>query len=335
VSTPLRSPTLEEAVAGLGGSLADLSLLAGDGSDRQFFRLSGDPSLILLYHPTPPGGRVTENDSYFLLGGHLSRRGLPVPEIFTYCREEGWMLLEDLGDLSLEGAVKEAPGEEARRGWYHQALKVLVDMQLKGREGFDPAWCFDTPEVDRPFLRERECGYFVWAFLKGCLGLDADAAALEPDFQHLLARALPGGPHFFLHRDFQSRNLFIKEGRVRVIDFQGGRLGPLGYDLAALLIDPYVALAPAFQEDLLEHYLDLLTARLPLDRPRFREQYRYLALCRNLQALGAYGFLSRVKGKTYFEAYIPQALSSLRRRLGERPGEFPRLEEVLAGIPGG
>jgi hypothetical protein len=255
-----------------------------------------------------------------------------VPEIYDYCRKEGWMLLEDLGDVSLESALKSHPGEEQIRCWYPKALEVLLNMQLAARDGFDPSWCFDTPRVDRPFLRERECGYFVRAFLQGYLGLELTMGELAPDFDRLLARALPLGTDYFLHRDFQSRNLFIKEGDLRVIDFQGGRLGPLGYDVAALLIDPYVELSPAWQEELLKYYLELLKARLPVDPAAFRDQYHHLALCRNLQILGAFGFLTRVKGKGYFEQYIPGALAGLRRRLKERTGEFPRLEQAVVDV---
>ncbi len=326
---------LRAALAALGASHSPGQPLAGDGSDRRFYRLLGSPPVILLSHPYAPGGGVNENDSYFLIGRHLRARGVPVPEIYEYCREEGWLLLEDLGDISLEQVLKRQPAEEQVRFWYRQALEILVDMQLKGREGFEPAWCFDTPVVDRPFLRERECGYFVRAFLQGYQGLRGSFEELTADFERLLELALPPGEHYFLHRDFQSRNLFVKEGRLRVIDFQGGRLGPLGYDLAALLIDPYAALAPAWPGEFLEYYLALLRARRPEAEEACRAQFRYLSLCRNLQILGAYGFLSRIKGKTYFETYIPPALNSLRRQLKERPGEFPGLERIVEAGGGG
>ena len=187
--------------------------------------------------------------------------------------------------------------------------------------------------VHRPFLWERELGYFVRAFLQGYLGLEVEIDELAPDFERLLTRALIAAPNFFLHRDFQSRNLMIKNGRLRVIDFQGGRLGPLGYDVASLLIDPYVNLSPAWQEELLGHYLDLLQERLPgVDREAFTGQYRHLALCRNLQILGAFGYLTRVKQKANFARYIPTAVAGLRRRLAEREGEFPLLEQVVASL---
>jgi hypothetical protein len=208
-------------------------------------------------------------------------------------------------------------------------------MQIKGKEGFDSAWCFDTPVLHRPFLWERECAYFVRAFLNNYLGLKVDMEDLGPDFERLLTGALPPGPNYFLHRDFQSRNLFITGGRLRVIDFQGGRLGPLGYDAASLLIDPYVNLSPAWQTELLTYYLDLLQDRLEVDQAAFREQYYHLALCRNLQILGAYGYLTKVKGKDQFARYIPAALEGLRARLLARPGAFPRLEQLMESLPAG
>jgi N-acetylmuramate 1-kinase len=155
---------------------------------------------------------------------------------------------------------------------------------------------------------------------------------LGPDFERLLTGALPPGPNYFLHRDFQSRNLFITSGRLRVIDFQGGRLGPLGYDVASLLIDPYVNLSPAWQEEFLDYYLNLLTSRLEVDQAAFREQYYHLALCRNLQILGAYGYLTRVKGKDQFTRYIPAAVKALQRQLLARPEAFPRLTRLAAEL---
>ncbi len=323
---------LEAAAREHGVSLAGAQPLAGDGSDRAFFRLPGSPTKVLLWHPYAPGREVNENDSYYKIGSHLRAKGVPVPEIYHYCREEGWMLLEDLGDMSLEASLKSQQAGTQMRFWYRQALEILVDMQVRGLEGFSPAWCFDTPRVDAPFLKERECLYFVLAFLQGYLGLKMAAIELEPDFDRLVGLAASSPERYLLHRDFQSRNLMIKNGRLRLIDFQGARLGPLGYDAAALLIDPYVGLEPPWQEELLDYYLQELQKQVTLDEAAFREQYRYLALSRNLQILGAFGFLTKVKKKPQFARYIPGAAASLKRRLQEKPGEFPELEKVAAGL---
>ncbi|MFZ5450551.1 MAG: aminoglycoside phosphotransferase family protein [Thermodesulfobacteriota bacterium] len=323
---------LEDAAAAQGLSLAGAQPLAGDGSDRRFFRLMGSPTKVLLWYPYAPGGEVNENDSYYRIGSHLRAKGLPAPEIFHYCPEEGWLLLEDLGDIHLESALRGRAGEAQIPFRYREALNLLLQMQVAGQEGFDTAWCFDTPVVDGPFLRERECLYFVLAFLQGYQGLQLAAAELYADFDRLTKAAVALGERFFLHRDFQSRNLMIKDGRLRVIDFQGARLGPLGYDVAALLIDPYLGLSPERQEEFLAYYLQELKKRLAVEEEAWRRQYSYLALSRNLQILGAFGFLARAKKKAHFARYIPGALRELKRRLAEKAGEFPRLEEVVAQI---
>ncbi|MBI5237867.1 MAG: hypothetical protein HY887_05530 [Deltaproteobacteria bacterium] len=107
----------------------------------------------------------------------------------------------------------------------------------------------------------------------------------------------------------------------------------MGYDVAALLIDPYVGLSPEWQEEFLDYYLQELQRRSAVEDAAFRRQYRYLALSRNLQILGAFGFLTKVKKKTYFARHIPAAVKELRRRLEEKAGEFPRLEEVVLNLP--
>jgi aminoglycoside/choline kinase family phosphotransferase len=304
--------------------------LAADGSDRQFYRLQRPGhSLICLYHPCPPGGSVTENDSYLAIGRHLRHQGAPVPEIFTYCREEGWFLVEDLGDRSLQEHYQRQTDKAAQMELYHQALEVLIRLQVFGTQGFSPAWCFDTRYYDADLVRQRECHYFVQAFVQGYLGLEVASEELREDFELLLTRALEPPQKFLVHRDFQSRNLMVHHHQLWLIDFQGARLGPLQYDLAALLLDPYVELDFAVQETLLAHYLHLLQEQLPVDPADWRQRYTYVSLCRNLQILGAYGFLSRQKGKPFFQQFIPAACRSLLQRLEcLPPGDLPALRRV-------
>lgn len=306
--------------------------IAADGSNRRFYRLRGPRgSSICLYHPEPPGEPVTENDSFDAIGRHLRRQGLPVPEIYEYCRGEGWFLVEDLGNVSLQEHYRLQADLKARLRLYEQVLDVLVDLQTAGTEGFEPGWCFDTPAYDAPLVWQRECLYFLQAFVNDYLGLPTGVDEVGEDFAWLIRQALEPVQEFFLHRDFQSRNLMIHQGRVWLLDFQGARLGPLLYDLAALLLDPYVQLPEALQEALLTKYLNLLQTRLPLEPPVWRRRYTYVALCRNLQILGAYGFLSRQRGKTFFEQFIPSACGSLQHRLATLPEtELPHLRRLAA-----
>jgi len=129
----------------------------------------------------------------------------------------------------------------------------------------------------------------------------------------------------------QSRNIMLKEGDCYFIDFQGGRLGPVQYDLASLLIDPYVGLASEEQDHLLDYAVERMAVRRPLDAARFRRGFSACALCRNLQILGAFGFLSMVKGKTQFSRYIPAALQGLNFRLAAYGADvFPKLQRTAA-----
>jgi len=120
-----------------------------------------------------------------------------------------------------------------------------------------------------------------------------------------------------MHRDMQSRNIMVYKDRCYVIDFQGARIGPLAYDLASLLIDPYAALPNEMTNDFYQHYVQQLSNAMEIDRGRFREAYEICQLTRNLQILGAFGHLARNKGKTQFEAYIPRALTTLDQNLND------------------
>ncbi len=157
-----------------------------------------------------------------------------------------------------------------------------------------------------------------------------DPEGLAADFASLAQKALQYSNTGFMHRDMQSRNLMIKNHQVYFIDFQGGRLGPIQYDLASVLIDPYVELTDAVQDQLLDYSIDALSDIMVVKPKEFRFCYHYCTLTRNLQILGAFSFLSRVKGKPYFEKYIPAALRTLKSTLNTgNQGEFPALTAAV------
>ncbi|MCI5166628.1 MAG: aminoglycoside phosphotransferase, partial [Candidatus Electrothrix sp. GM3_4] len=179
---------------------------------------------------------------------------------------------------------------------------------------------------DRALMLEQESGYFLRALCRNFLQLEIAEDKIAQDFNELARKASQAEATFFLHRDFQSRNIMVQQDRVRFIDYQAGRLGPLAYDLASLLIDPYAALPAPVQDELLEKYLDTLntldtldtvTALLPYDRVQFRQEYLLLALQRNLQILGAFAFLSQQRGKPFFRQYLAPALHSLQALLAK------------------
>ena len=193
-----------------------------------------------------------------------------------------------------------------------------MKIQIEGARDFDPRYCYDTPLYNGRFAWERESRYFIEAFLKGCLGWKTVPPSAESELQMIAMDVDQEKNRLFLYRDFQSRNIMIWSGGIGLIDFQGGRLGPPQYDLASLLIDPYVTIPEQIRAELFDYYLQELSARIPIQPKSFRENYEVIAFQRNLQILAAYAFLSRVKGKTYFEDYIPPALADLKRRVSHR-----------------
>lgn len=306
-------------------------ILEGDGSDRSWQRVSaGGHSVILAKHGISPEAQVCEADAFVAIGRHLEAKGIPVPHIHHFDRPAGIVVMEDLGDCHFQEAVVGEKDRGRRISLYKPVIDTLVAMGVRGVEDFDTTWTYQTPHYDRHLIREKECDYFLREFVIGFRGLDTIPEGLEADFDLLSKRGLSPEYTGFVHRDFQSRNLLVHRGTCHVIDFQGGRLGPLPYDLAALLIDPYVSLGPEIEDALLVYYLERLAQYRSVDPESFRYAYRYCAVNRNLQALGAFAFLSRVKGKPHFETYIPPALDSLKFNLRRiEPEACPNLKKLV------
>lgn len=309
--------------------------LKGDGSDRRWFRLTaGSRSMIMADHGIRRQRSMCEVDSFIDIGRHLYDNGLPVPRIYLYDRFSGIVFLEDLGDTDLQGRVRRAGSEEEIVSCYTSVIDLIAKLSFTGAKRFDLSWTYQTPYYDTELIREKECRYFVDAFLNGYLGMEFRFEDLEDDFLSLAQRAIAFSITGFMHRDMQSRNIMIHRNKFYFIDFQGGRLGPIQYDIASLLVDPYVELPCRIKDRLLEYAAEALSLSAGIDPDRFKTGFRYCAVTRNLQMLGAFGYLSRVKGKTYFEDYIPGAVRTLKHTLStfER-AEFPNLKTVVEALP--
>ncbi len=327
---------LEAAKTGVSIALpsgtAQVTSLFGDGSDRLFRRIRyGKQHFVFLSSPRSKLDGVDENDSYFLIGRHLFSCGVPVPRILWADPAKGHFLLEDVGDVHFQRLVQR--GRVNRVLLYRKVLAVLLHLHRQAPRGFSPSFCFDAPFYDAEFVLKRELHYFRDAFLIGWLGRPDGLAGLERDFEGIAESAAPSQQRWIIHRDFQSRNLMVWKGSLRVIDFQGMRFGPPAYDLAALLIDPYVGLSVAEEEALLRAYWDGASKFLDCTRSTFMKSYFILQLCRNLQALAAYAYLSRVKGKSHFLAYILPAWARLGRTLSGPLGAlFPALKACVRSV---
>lgn len=296
---------------------ARMEQLQGDGSKRLFWRIpcvESKERFIVLSNPPNDAFTRKENNASVQIGIHLKSKGVPVPVIYASNLDRGWIIMEDLGKMRLQDAV--TAGQDPLP-LYQEIVALLLHLQVKGAEEFDPRWCCQTQYYDHAVMRIYESDYFRDAFLGLYLGLKKEWPELEPAFEHVAARLSQSHRYFFLYRDFQSRNILVQNGRIGFVDWQGGRLGPLGYDLASLLIDPYVALSSETQRTIFQAYADLLRKHDSALADELLLDYPFLALQRNLQILGAFATLTKVHGKTYFEEYIPPALQRLSELLKE------------------
>lgn len=306
--------------------------LAGDGSDRQWYRLtSGRQQLIMVDHGICKNPAVQqEADAYVAIGRHLHRSQVSVPQIFLADPFSGRVFLEDLGDRHLQQQVQQQSPQDTLT-LYQQVIDAWLHMGMTAIQNFNTGWTHQSPSYDKATILENECRYFMEAFIQGYLGWSTRYESLAAEFELLADAALKHQVNGLIHRDLQSRNIMIRDGGIAFIDFQGARPGPLQYDLASLLIDPYVALAPELRSRLLNYCADQMAQRYGIELATFVRGYGYCVLTRNLQILGAFAFLSRVKQKTHFEKYISPALHHLHRHLSEFSAlKMPHLKELVA-----
>ncbi len=289
--------------------------VAGDGSDRQWYRITdGENSLVMVDHGLRTRAKTQEVDAYISIGTHLADRNVAVPRIHARDRHAGLVFLQDVGDTHLQSLVdKDAtvPVQDI----YYRVIDEWINMATAGAESFNTCWCHQTPYFDDEVVLRNECRYFTEAFVQAYLGKSTTYEELRCEFEALAGAIVTTEVRGFVHRDFQSRNIMLQRDQIYVIDFQGGRLGPIQYDLASLLIDPYTQLPDDLQEKLLTYALQRLKERISYDASSFRSGYRLCAVSRNLQILGAFSFLSRTKGKTQFEQYIRPAARRLVHNL--------------------
>lgn len=309
--------------------------LSSDGSDRRFFKVRWKDEPALAIEPSPGDIGTSETYSYVAIGNHLAKAGIPVPKIYDFNKDTGVIVVEFFGDRHLQteilALISQNKWSQVKR-LYQQALSWLAKMQVFGCRGFNRKWCYDSEYYDGKLARKREAFYFLQYFVEGLMGYSK-----TPELENELARLalqvdLIDNKEYFLHRDFQSRNILVWKGALRIIDFQGGRLGPLGYDVAALLLDPYVSLPETIWTELLEFYLNELYAlNIALDKAVFEREFYLLALLRTMQALGAYSYLYLKKGKVFFKPYVSPALSNLKALLVRK--DFENLENLKLLVP--
>ena len=304
-------------------------LLPLSGSNRRYFRLVGERSLIGAV-----GTSVDENNAFIYMAGHFRRKGLPVPEVYCHSDDRLYYLQEDLGDTLLFSAIEKGRQscmfDEGERRLLHKTIGLLPSIQVLGAEGFEFSRCYPLSEFDSRQIM-WDLNYFKYCFLKAT-GMDFRESRLEDDFQQLCKVLLQDRSATFLYRDFQSRNVMIKDGEPYFIDFQGGHKGPVYYDVASFLWQAKANYPKELRDELLNSYIKALRTFIPVDEADFRSQLRHFVLFRMLQTLGAYGFRGYFEKKPHFIQSVPFAINNLRELLYEDYSEYPYLCDILRSL---
>lgn len=300
--------------------------LPASGSNRRYFRLTGTQSLIGVY-----GTSREENEAFLYMAEHFRKKGLNVPQVHIVSEDKAFYLQEDLGDTLLFNAIEKGRVtnvfSEDEKELLRKTMRMLPAIQFAGADGFDFTRCYPQPTFNERSIL-WDLNYFKYCFLKAT-GLDFQEDKLEDDFQRMSDVLLRSLSATFMYRDFQSRNVMIKDGEPWFIDFQGGRKGPFFYDVASFLWQAKAKYPESLRNELIEDYIDALKKYKPVDKNYFLSQLRHFVLFRTLQVLGAYGFRGYFEKKPHFIQSVPYAIENLRQLLREDYNEYPYLCSVL------
>jgi aminoglycoside/choline kinase family phosphotransferase len=295
------------------------------GSNRAYYRLTRKHKSYI----GTMGDDPLESQAFLYLSQHFKQAGLHVPEIYGKTEDGVIYLQEDLGDKSLFDLVKETDMTKGVpdhiKHLYQKVLQHLVRFQVRGARGLDFTKCYPRQEFDRQSM-QWDLNYFKYYYLK-LTGVSFHEQRLETDFKLLMDYLLEAPAVYFMFRDFQTRNMMIRDHEPWFIDYQGGRKGPIQYDLASLLFQARAALPNEFRQEMLEFYMVEVGAVIDLDPEEFIPHYYGFVLLRLLQVLGAYGYRGYFEQKPHFIESTSYALKNLEWFINsiELPVNLPEL----------
>ena len=314
-----------------GTEASSVEKLPVSGSHRTYSRLRGPVTVIGV-----EGTDFDENKAFITISRHFRVKGINVPEIYAVSGDGMCYLQEDLGTLSLFDAVAagRASGkyDEKEKQLLLKAVRALPKLQFEGAQGLDWSVCYPQERFDGRMV-DFDLNYFKYDFLK-IVGAEFNEVLLQDDFDKFREDLLSVDSDTFLYRDFQGRNIMLRDGEPWFIDYQGGRRGPFYYDLASFVYQASARYDESLRRELTEAYREELARYADVSEERFRREFRLFVLFRILQVLGCYGFRGLVEKKRYFIDSIPPALANLRSLLPFP--EYPYLSgllETLAASP--
>lgn len=304
-----------------------IEALPSSGSNRRYYRLtSGNTSLIGVH-----GQSKEENYAFIELSKHFHFKKLNVPKVLKVSNDMIYYLQEDLGDTVLFDVIRAGRNtgvfSHEEKELLHKTISMLADFQVEGAKDLNFKVCYPQSEFNERSVH-WDLNYFKYSFLK-TTGMEFQENLLEDDFERLTQKLLEDKTNTFLYRDFQSRNVMLVNGEPYFIDFQGGRKGPVYYDVASFLWQAKANFPDDLRNELIETYITSLNKHYPVDKDYFLNQLRHFVLFRILQVLGAYGFRGYFEKKPHFLQSVPFALNNLREVLESDFPEYPYLCEVM------
>jgi aminoglycoside/choline kinase family phosphotransferase len=305
-----------------------INSLSPAGSNRRYYRLkAGDVSLIGV-----EGTSIEENRAFIAMAKHFNRLNLPVPQLLLVSDDGMSYLQEDIGDLLLFDAIssgrKSGSFNNSEVLLLKKAITELPHFQIEAHQNFDYSVCYPQPEFNQRSVL-WDLNYFKYSFLK-IIGQEFQENHLEDDFERFAQLLVRNAYCAFMYRDFQSRNVMVKDDKVYFIDFQGGRKGPVVYDLVSFLWQAKAGFPDSLRNELIDLYISELKKLMSVDEADFRKQIGFFALFRTLQVLGAYGFRGYIEKKAHFLESIPQAIENLKELLPLIKESMPYLSEILS-----
>ena len=301
--------------------------LTQSGSNRHYFRISAKTSSDAPGLIGVEGTSQEENHAFLYMVRHFTDKGLNVPHVMAWSEDEMHYVQQDLGQTLLFDYIAEGRKTgvfcEREKQMLRKTIRALARFQILGSEGMDYTQCYPQPRFNRRSIL-WDLNYFKYCFLKAT-EIEFQEDRLENDFDRLATillgevpdnKSLAPSPEWaFMYRDFQSRNVMAVNEEPYFIDFQGGRKGPVYYDVASFLWQAKANFHDDLRQELIDEYLDELQHFLPIDKTAFLALLRHFVLFRRLQVLGAYGFRGYFEKKPHFLQSIPYAIDNLRRWL--------------------